>query len=402
MNLYSYTVKDQEGKILKGIFEAESQEKLIAHFHKQGSIIFSITETKKKHSAQRRGKVKVEDLVVFSRQFTTLIESGIPVVECLTILQEQVENAYFKRVIADTLKDVREGAALSQALARHRNVFPEIYLSMVEAAEISGNLPSILDRVSLYLEKSNALRKKVTSALYYPAVVILMALSITAFLMFRVVPTFKDIFAGLGHELPLPTRVLIGISDFLTTRETIIALVLGLIVGSVGLGKYISSPGGKKVFHRTLLRLPVFGELIRRVAIARFSRTFATLIKSGVSIVKCLDIVGKTSGNKIIEEAVVDAKKAIQEGQPISTPLEKTGVFPVMVVKMISVGEKSGRLEDMLTKIAEFYEEQTDAMVSGLSSLIEPVVIAFLGVVVGGIVIALFMPIITITQYIGH
>lgn len=400
MKLFSYTVKNSDGKVIKGVIEAESQEKVIAHFHKQNYIIFAINETKKKQLAQTKGKVSVEDLVVFSRQFTTLIESGIPVVECLSILEEQSENVYFKKVISDILKDVREGASLCAALSKHRDVFPEIYVSMVEAAEVSGNLPAILDRVSMYLEKSNALRKKVTSALYYPVVVVLMAFGITAFLLFKVVPTFKDIFAGLGKQLPLPTRVLLSISDFVTTKEFVIGALVVVIIASIAGGKYFSTAKGRRNLDRAMLGLPVFGELMRRIAVAKFSRTFSTLVRSGVSIVKCLDIVGKTSGNKIIEDAVVASKKAIQEGQPISVPLEKTGVFPVMVIKMIAVGEKSGRLEDMLTKIAEFYEAQTDAMVSGLSSLVEPVVIAFLGIIVGGIVIALFMPIITITQYL--
>ncbi len=400
MKSFVYTVKNQDGKIVKGVIEAESQEKLIAHFHKQGSIIFSINETKQKNTTKIRGKVKIEDLVIFSRQFTTLIESGIPVVECLSILEDQSENPFFKTVIADILKDVREGASLYAALGKHTRVFPDIYISMVEAAEISGNLPAILDRVSVYLEKSNTLRKKVTSALYYPVVVVLMAVGITAFLMMRVVPTFKGIFESLGQELPLPTRILIGISDLLVTKEFIISALILIFGGGSLLGKYINTPNGKRNYHRMILKLPVLGELFRRIAVAKFSRTFSTLVRSGVSIMKCLDIVGQTAGNRIIEEAVMASKKAIQEGQPISVPLEKTGVFPIMVTKMISIGEKSGRLEDMLTKIAEFYEEQTDAMVAGLSSLIEPVVIAFLGVMVGGIVIALFLPILTVTQHL--
>jgi type IV pilus assembly protein PilC len=400
MKAFSYTVKNQEGKITKGVIEAESQEKVIAHFHKQGNIIFSINETKQKQSAKKRGKVGIEDLVIFSRQFTTLIESGIPVVECLSILTDQVENIFFKKVISDILKDVREGASLHSALAKHTGVFPEIYISMVEAAEISGNLPAILDRVSVYLEKSNILRKKVTSALYYPVVVVLMAIGITAFLMMKIVPTFKGIFDGLGAPLPLPTQILIAVSDFLVTKEFIIGSLIIFFGGGSLLGKYINTPDGKRNYHKFLLKIPVLGELFRRIAVAKFSRTFSTLVRSGVSIMKCLDIVGKTAGNRIVEEAVIASKKSIQEGQPISVPLEKTKVFPVMVIKMIAVGEKSGRLEDMLTKIAEFYEEQTDSMVAGLSSLIEPVVIAFLGVIVGGIVVSLFLPILTITQHL--
>jgi len=401
MKLFSYNIKNKEGKTEKGFAEAESKEKLIEHFQAQECLIFSLEETKKKRKRDVSGKVKTDDLVVFSRQFTTLIESGIPVVECLSISEQQVENIYFKGVISSVLKDIREGSALSDALSKHKGVFPEIYLSMVEAAEASGNLPEILDRVSVYLEKSSALRKKVMSALYYPAIVMLMAIGITSFLIFKVIPTFKDIFATLGGVLPLPTKILIGISDVLTTREAMLIVPILGIVSFLLVKKYISTPKGKKKYHIFLLKLPIVGNLVRKIAIAKFSRTFSTLVKSGVPIIRCLEIVAKTSGNKVIEDAVLESKVSIQEGQQISTPLEATGVFPPMVTKMISIGEQSGRLENMLSKIAQFYEEQTDAMVAGLSSLIEPLVIAFLGIIVGGIVVSLFLPIIKITQYIG-
>jgi type IV pilus assembly protein PilC len=401
MRLFFYNVKNREGKVSKGMIEAESQGKAIEHFHKEGVIVLSIKETKKKIKVRAKGRVKADDLVVFSRQFTTLLESGIPVVECLSILEEQIENSYFKGVISLILKDVREGAALSSALAKHKNVFPDIYLSMVEAAEFSGNLPEILDRVSIYLEKSNALKKKVTSALYYPAIIVLMAVGITGFLIFKVIPTFKGIFASLGGSLPLPTQFLINLSDTLFKKESVILVLGGAIGAFFGVKAFVNTPKGKKFSHKLLLKLPIIGDLIRKMAIAKFSRTFSTLVRSGVSIVRCLEIVGKTSGNKIIEDAVMESRISIQEGQPISTPLEKTGVFPIMVIKMISIGERSGRLEEMLSKIAQFYEEQTDAMVAGLASLIEPLVIAFLGIIVGGIVISLFLPILTMTQFIG-
>ena len=398
MALFSYTIKDKEGKIAKGFLEAESQEKLIEHFHKESCVIFSITESKKKHIFQTRGRVKTDELVVFSRQFTTLIESGIPVVDTLVILRDQVENHYFKNVLNMLLKDIKEGASLSGAFSKHPRVFPEIYISMVEAAEISGNLPEILERVSVYLEKSSALRKKIISAMYYPAIVMLMAIGITGFLVLKIVPTFKGIFDALGGTLPLPTRILIEVSNFLT--KNILLMIIVFIVIAFLFRKYISTPKGKRHYHRFLIKLPILGDLIKKIAIARFSRTFSTLIKSGVPVIKCLEIVAKTSGNKIVEDAVMESKKFIQEGQTISMPLESTGIFPPMVTRMIGVGEKSGRLEGMLTKIAQFYEEQTDAMVAGLSSIIEPIIIVFLGVVVGGIVIALFLPIIQVTQLI--
>ncbi|MCF7908116.1 MAG: type II secretion system F family protein [Candidatus Omnitrophica bacterium] len=401
MKLFSYIVKDKEGKTTKGVIEAESKQKLIEHFHGQESIIFSIEETKEKARKKRKGKIKTDDLVIFSRQFTTLIESGIPVVECLGILGEQTEQAYFKEVIWAILREVKEGTSLSASLSGHKDVFPDIYLSMVEAAEASGNLPEILDRVSFYLEKSSALRKKVISALYYPVIIVLMAIAITSFLIFKVIPTFKEIFSALGGVLPLPTRILISFSDLARKPTSILGLLIILGGGGMLFTRYIKTPKGKRNFHKFILRLPVFGNLARKLAIAKFSRTFSTLVRSGVPILKCLEIVAKTSGNVVIEEAVMESRTAIQEGQPISFPLEKTGVFPPMVTRMISVGEKSGRLEEMLSKIAQFYEEQTDAMVAGLSSLIEPIVIGFLGIVVGGIVVSLFLPIIKITQYIG-
>ncbi|MCF7877250.1 MAG: type II secretion system F family protein [Candidatus Omnitrophica bacterium] len=399
MENFSYTAKDKEGHVLKGGIEAKSKDALLEHLQSKDLTVLSINKQKK--AKPKRGKINTDDLVVFSRQLTTLIESGIPAVEALGILEDQIENTFFKGVISSVLGDVKEGTSFSKALTKYPKVFPDIYLSMVEAAEISGNLPEVLNRVSVYLEKSSALRKKVKSALYYPTAIIIMAIIITGFLMFKVIPTFKQIFASLGGALPLPTQILITVSDALTKKETLLGIILVLFLGGIGLKKYLNTSKGKFNFHRFILKLPLVGELIRKVALANFARTFATLMRSGVSIVQGLDIVAKTSGNKVIESAVLKSKKFIQQGQPIYVPLEESGVFPPMVVKMIAVGERSGRLEGMLLKIAQFYEEQTDAMVAGLSSLIEPVIIVFLGVVVGGIVVALFLPILKITQYLG-
>jgi len=315
-------------------------------------------------------------------------------------LAQQTNNPSFKKVLSSVVKDLKEGMSLADSLSKHPHVFSELYVSMVEAAETSGSLPQILDRLSIYLEKMNALRKKIYSSLAYPVVVVTMAIAITSFLIFKVVPTFKEIYATLGGTLPLPTRILIGFADFLKHNIIFILIILGVLF--FGLKRYINTPQGKKRYHRFLLNLPVVGEIIRKVAIAKFSRTFATLMKSGVPITNSLEIVGKTSGNKIIEEAVVKAKKLVQEGVPISKPLEESKVFPPMVIKMISVGEKSGKLEEMLSKIAQFYEEESDSAIAGLSSLIEPLIIAFLGIVIGAIVIALFLPIIKVSQLIAH
>jgi len=399
MASFSYHIKNREGKDVKGIAEAESKEKLIEYFQKEGFVIFDIFETKRKTKVSRYGKISSEDLVIFSRQLTTLIESNISIVEALEILKSQVDKPFFREVLGMVLKDVREGASLSSAFAKHARVFPEIYISMVEAGEASGNLSSILERVSGYLEKSSALRKKVISSLYYPVIIVLMATAITGFLLLKVIPTFKSVFDSLGGKLPLPTQILILVSNFL--QAYFVYLVVGFVAAIILFLRYINTNRGKRQYHKLLIRLPIVGDLVKKIAIARFSRTFATLIKSGVSIIKCLDIVANTSGNKIIEDAVKKSKKLIQEGQTISTPLEESGIFPPMVVKMVAIGEKSGKLEEMLSKIAQFYEEQTDAMVAGLSSLIEPIIIAFLGVIVGGIVISLFLPIFQITQYLN-
>jgi len=401
MAFFYYVVKDKEGIIVKGSIEASSYKKALEFLHSQGNIVLQLKEKKAKSSLfAKKEKVKIDELVVFSRQLTTLIESGIPIVGALEVLAQQTINPSFKKVLSSVVMDLKEGMSLANSLSKHHHVFSELYVSMVEAAETSGNLPQILDRLSIYLEKMNALRKKIYSSLAYPVVVVTMAIAITSFLIFKVVPTFKEIYATLEAELPLPTRILIGFADFLKHNIIFILIILGVIF--FGLKRYINTPRGKKRYHRFLLNLPVVGEIIRKVAIAKFSRTFATLVKSGVPITDSLEIVGKTSGNKIIEEAVVKAKKLVQEGVPISKPLEESKVFPPMVIKMISVGERSGKLEEMLSKIAQFYEEESDSAIAGLSSLIEPLIIAFLGIVIGAIVIALFLPIIKVSQLIAH
>ncbi len=399
MGIFSYSAKTKKGKIVKGSLEAESKDKALEYLHSQGSIILFLKQGKVRKTARVKGKVKVDDLVIFSRQLTTLIESGIPLVGALDILQQQVEKPVFKEVINITLKDLREGSSLAGALAKHPKVFPEIYVSMVEAAETSGNLPQILDRLSLYLEKMSALRRKIIASMIYPAIVVIMTTLMSSFLIFKIIPTFKQLYESIGAKLPLPTLILINFADMV--KNNILFIIILFVVGIICFKKYISTPSGKRKYHKVLLKLPIFGKIVVKVGIAKFARTFATLVKSSVPITTSLEIVGKTSGNKIIEEAVIKAKKSIQEGIPVSIPLEESGVFPPMVIKMIAVGEKTGKLEHMLSKIAQFYEEQTDAAISGLTSLIEPLLIVFLGIVVGAIVISLFLPIIEISQLIA-
>jgi len=401
MGVFAYSFRDKTGKVTKGRIDAETKDAAIERLHNKEGTILSLKEEKTaKKKVSKKGKVKVDDLVIFSRQLTTLIESGIPIVGALEILHEQVQQVYFKEVLGLILKDIREGSSFAATITKYPKVFPEIYVSMVEAAETSGNLPQILERLSIYLEKTSALRKKVVASMVYPVIVMVMTTGATSFLIFKIVPTFAELYKSLGAQLPLITRVLVSFST--GVKHNIILVLISIAAVIFGFRKYISTNRGKKQYDKFLLKLPVLGDVIRKISIAQFSRTFATLIKSSVPIVHSLEIVGKTSGNKIIEEAVISAKKAIQEGIPLSHPLEESGIFPPMVVKMIAVGERTGKLEHMLNKIAQFYEEQTEAAITALTSMLEPVLIVFLGIVVGFIVIALFLPILSISQVILH
>ena len=401
MGIFSYTLKDKEGKVITGHIEADNKNKALEHLHAQGGIILSLKETKAEaKKTAKRGKVKIDELVIFSRQLTTLIESGIPIVGALDILREQTQNLYFKGVLAAILKDLKEGSSFARSITKYPKIFPEIYVSMVEAAETSGSLPQILDRLSVYLEKTSALRKKVISSLIYPGIIFTMAILATSFLVFKIVPTFAELYKSLGAQLPFITQILVGFAQ--GVKKNIIFVLVILTVVILVLKKYISTPKGKKQYDMLLLKIPVIGDVVKKVSIAQFARTFATLVRSGVAIVRSLEIVGKTSGNKIIEEAVTKAQISIQEGVPLSHPLEESGIFPPMVVKMIAVGERTGKLEHMLNKIAQFYEEQTEAAIAALTSVLEPILIVFLGVVVGFIVIALFLPIFNISQALLH
>jgi type IV pilus assembly protein PilC len=396
MALFSYVAKDNQGLKLSGIIDAADQHDAISILHKKGLIVISVREEKvKKVRAQG---VKLDDLVVFSRQLATMVESGITLVQTLRILSEQAENKILSAVTLKIKEDIEGGSSLHESMERHPKIFSNLYVNMVKAGETSGMLDEILDRVATYLEKTSALQRKVKSSLVYPAVVISMAFLITTVLLIKVVPTFKGIFASLGGTLPLPTQILIGISDTLRHFFLFVVIALGLL--GFLFKKYIETPKGRYQFDHRMLRLPLFGPLFRKVVVAKFSRTLATLVKSGVPILNALEIVGKTSGNLVVEEAVNNARNSIREGEPIAEPLSRSGAFPPMVVRMISVGEQTGQLEKMLNKIADFYDEQVDAAVSGLTSMIEPLVIGFLGIIVGGIVIALFMPIFKITELI--
>jgi len=399
MNTYQYIGKDKNGHSVSGILDGSSENEAVELLHKKELTIVSIKQTQKKASNASGGGIKLDDIVIFSRQLATMIDAGIPLVQSLGILGEQIENKGLKSVVLVVRQDIEGGMSFCDALAKHPNVFSELFVNMSRAGEASGTLDDVLDRLASYLEKTAALNRKVKSSLVYPEVVISMAMVITTILLVKVVPTFKGIFEMLGGQLPLPTQILIGLSD--AVRKFFVLFIISLGVFAFLVKKYISTEKGRFKFDSLKLKIPVVGELFCKVAVAKFTRTFSTLVKSGVSIMNALDIVARTAGNKLVEKTVLDCRESVRNGEPISMPLSKSRVFPPMVCRMIGVGEQTGQLEKMLSKIADFYDEQIDAAVSAMTSMIEPLVIGLLGIIIGGIVIALFLPIFKISELIA-
>lgn len=400
MSTFKYLAKESTGKTVSGILDYSDRSLLIEALRKKGLVIISIEETKKRKTAGSGKRVKLEEIVIFSRQLATMVDSGIPLVQAMDILSDQIDDPSFKNIVATVRDDIETGSSLSDALSKHPNVFSPLYINMVKAGESSGALDDILDRLASYLEKTNALQRKVKSSLIYPAVVVSMAILITLVMLLKVIPTFKGIFGMLGGTLPLPTRILIFISDTLRDMFLYVAVAFSTFIFLIK--KSLKTVKGRAIFDRMILRLPILGTLFRKVAVAKFTRTLATLVKSGVPILVSLEIVGRTAGNSVIEKALEDVRTSIKEGENIADPLAKSGVFPPMVVRMVSVGEQTGELEKMLGKIADFYDDQVDAAVSGLTSLIEPLIIGFLGIVIGGIVIAMFLPVFKMTELIAR
>ena len=402
MPTFKYAAKERSGKPVNGVTDAQDKKAVIDALRKQDLIIVSIKEQSSKGNrsvlSKWGGKIKIAELVLFSRQMATMIDAGIPLVQALDILSEQIESRLFRAIILDVKKDTAGGLAFNEALAKHPRAFSPLFVNMMKAGESSGALDSIMDRLATYTEKTDSLIRKVRSAMIYPIAVSTMAVIVTLILMIKVVPVFKNIFADFGSDLPTPTLILVTISDFLV-NHIIIWSVLAVIFITVAL-RLLRTQKGRVLYDRFLLNMPVFGIIMRKVAVSKFSRTLATLVKSGVPILGALEIVAKTSGNRVIESAVMKVRSSIREGENITQPLMRTKVFPPLVVRMISVGEQTGELEKMLTKIADFYDDQVDAAVAGITSLIEPLIIAFLGTVVGGIVICMFLPIFKIATII--
>lgn len=408
MPAFEYLVKDRTGKDTKGVEEAPDVGTLVSTLRSQGFVIVKINEIQQrkvfsmsKGPAQKKGKsgnVKLDDLVVFSRQMATLVSAGIPLIQALDILSEQVEKDKFKAILRDMHQDVQSGKSFSEAMQKHSKIFSALFINMVKAGEQSGSLEEILDRIANYLEKTSALQKKVKSAMMYPASVTVIAFLITFGMLTFVIPKFAEIFEGLNAKLPAITQFLIDISRALSHNWV---LVLGGIGGGIFVfTRVIKTPQGALAWDSFKIKMPIFGPLLLKVAVSKFSRTLATLVRSGVAILPSLEIVALTSGNRRIEIIIKSIMDSVKKGETISSQLIKSDVFPQMVVRMIAVGEETGELEEMLTKIADFYDTQVDAAVDGLTSLIEPLIILFLGVVIGGIVIALFLPILTLTQHL--
>jgi type IV pilus assembly protein PilC len=345
-------------------------------------------------------RVKDKDLAVFTRQIATMLNAGLPLVQCLEVLASQQPKKLFKTALTEIRDDLEAGSTLAGALKRHPKVFSGLYSAMIEAGEAGGFLDTTLNRLAIYIEKTMALRRKVKGALIYPAVVVTVAVSVVIFLLIYVIPTFKSLFEGYGAALPLPTLFVLEVSRLVRTH--IVAGLTAFGVGVLCLRFYYKTERGKRVVDGMLLRVPVFGELIRKVSVAKFTRTLGTLVSSGVPILNGLQITAKTAGNKVVEEAVMQTRASIAEGKTIAEPLKASMVFPPMVVQMISVGERTGALDAMLAKIADFYEAEVEQTVANLTTLLEPLMIVFLGMVVGGIVIAMYLPIFKLVTVVGR
>jgi len=394
MPLYVWKGKNRKNRTIKGEMDAPSEDAVRSRLLKQRITPKSV-KPKPKDLFENVGflqpKVETKDIIVFCRQFSTMIDAGLPVVQCLEILSSQQENPTFKKVLTDVRFSVEGGETLANSMKKHPQVFNSLFVNMVAAGEAGGILDEILRRVSAYMEKNAKLKAQVKGAMTYPLVTIAIAIIVVAVILVFVIPVFEEMFAGFGKQLPAATRVVIAMSDFV--KGNILGIIIGLVVFIFLLKRIYKTTKGKYIIDDFLLKMPVIGILIRKVAVANFTRTMGTMLASGVSILEGLDIVARTSGNSVVEEAVLDVKDSISEGRTMAEPLIESGVFPTMVCSMISVGEQTGALESMLVKIADFYEEEVDQAVENLTSLIEPFMLVFLGTVIGGLVVSMYLPI---------
>ena len=392
MPMFEYTARSQTGQIQKGQLDVVSKDEVNTYLRKNRLILVSVREAPKQIKFSMGGpRVKTRDIVIFTRQFATMINAGLPLVQSLNILASQTENKTLADITKAVVYDVESGNTLADAFSKHPRAFSSLYVNMVAAGEAGGILDTILLRLATFLEKNDALVRKVKGAMIYPGVIISVAAIAICILLVFVIPTFQTMFSSAGLELPLPTRVVIAMSDFLIGYWWAILGVIG--AGVFALKSYYATAAGRLQIDALMLRAPVLGDVIRKSAVSRFTRTLGTLVSSGVSILEGLEITAKTAGNQVVHNAVMESRQSIAGGETIAAPLERSKVFPPMVISMIAVGEQTGGLDEMLSKIADFYDEEVDVAVSALLSLMEPAMIVGLGVIVGGMVIAMYLPI---------
>jgi type IV pilus assembly protein PilC len=391
MPAFVWKGKTRDGKVVSGERVAENKEAVMALLRRDQILVSSVKEKGREVALPKiGGSVPAKDLAVFVRQFSVMIDAGLPLVQCLEILGSQQDNKTFAKILQQTRMDVEGGASLADAMRKHPKAFDDLFTNMIAAGEAGGILDTILKRLATYIEKAVKLKAQVKGAMVYPVAVISIAGLVIAVILWKVIPTFAAMFAGLGAELPLPTRIVIAMSKWF--GRALPFMVIGGIVGTVLFRRYYATYGGRRQVDKIVLKLPILGILMQKIAVARFCRTLATLISSGVPILDGLEITARTAGNAIIEDAIMAVRKGVESGLTIAQPLKESGVFPPMVVQMIGVGEQTGALDAMLSKIADFYEEEVDQAVANLLTLMEPVMILFLGVTVGGIVISMYQP----------
>lgn len=402
MPVYLYVAETKKGRKLKGELEAADERIALSQLRRRNLIVKKVKLKPKdifENVAFMQPKVTNKDIVIFTRQFSTMIDAGLPLVQGLTILAEQTENKTFRNILKEVTKDVEGGSTLAEALKKHPKVFDDLFVNLVAAGEVGGILDTIMRRLADYIEKTEALKKRIKGALTYPAVVVAIAILVISVILIFVIPVFESMFADFGAALPAPTQLVVNMSRFM--KGNIYWVIIGLVAFVFAFKKYRGSKGGRKTTDSIALKAPIFGDLLKKTAIARFSRTLGTMIQSGVPILDSLEIVAKTSGNVILEEIIFDVRASIAEGQTIADPLSETDIFPGMVVQMISVGEATGALDTMLGKIADFYDDEVDAAVDTLTSMLEPLLMLFLGGSIGGLVIAMYLPIFQMAAAMG-
>ncbi|HET6230649.1 MAG TPA: type II secretion system F family protein [Longimicrobiaceae bacterium] len=390
MPVFNYSARSATGELTTGEIDLPTQDEVIGWLRRQRLMPVRVKAKPKDLKFQIGTGIKTRDVVIFTRQFATMINSGLPLVQSLTILAEQTENKPFQAVISQVLQDIQSGQTLADSMGKHPKVFTDLYVNMVAAGEAGGILDTILLRLAVFLEKNDALMRKIKGAMTYPGVMLAVVIIATTVLLWKVVPVFAGIFTDAGLELPMPTRVVLAASSFL--QSYILFMFIGVGIALYLLKRYYGTENGQLVIDRLMLKMPVLGDLLRKSAVSRFTRTLGTLVSSGVSILEGLQITARTSGNRVIHDAVMASRASIAGGATISEPLKASGVFPPMVVQMINVGEQTGGLDEMLSKIADFYDDEVDTAVTALTSVLEPIMIVVMGVVIGGMVVAMYLP----------